>query len=895
MADNTLEKLRPDRDLQCYFERPSAVAALSEASETSFTVSGSWRQQFDWAVVEWNRDNVFEHPSFRNLPDGDLSGLRLSYEETRTNCIPLDSDLYPTVDWPCLRVWTESGGFYKVLLKNYATPVAGGYTAAWAEFELRGTATPGDYAGLAWMEEHHTCRVEAWDTIESVAQQIALSVTNSSSTMAATAAGTRIRLTSKSLGANGNRMGVYSYVTGAKTETWLPEWQTLSGGISPSKWRVELDFAALRESPGGPAIPMNEARKMRWTYAAALQNGAYARSEFEARVSNWTVSGTNRSYRVAGRSSRRIEDDAAEVVYSGTWNRALGNYSGGSIHFTSAYGADLVCSYRTGTAHTLYLGTRRADNGGTIRIVVDGGAAMTTNLRIAGEDVLARVRVGEYGAGNHTVRVTHEGGAGTVFYFDFLEAAAPAATLPAVESDTVLALATDWDTDHSIALPAERTAWLVQALGFRGRVNHYAGAMWFYELIRAGHQYATGSVTFIGTPVFSAITQVIVNGVTIQHRNLIGDTAESIAKAFELEINRGYTAIRAAAQGNVLTIWARAMGAEGNAITLAANPVQGAFIAQASGANLAGGVNGEWRTDLASQPRLNRAARDWHREFFRTLKGYGLEAVAALSLELQHGDPTPEAGIAQRYPNGDAVLLNTPALQTNFSPASVNYWKEAHRELAELMVSGGLAPYVQFGEVQWWYFPLAGSGMPFYDAYTKDRFRAAYGREMRVIPSNLSRPEDFPEEAAFLPGLIGEFTNQVMAHVRQSVPGCRFEVLYPTDVNESALNGAVNYPAAEWTPVKLDSLKTESFTYTYGKNLDLCAASMGASAGRGFPNGRRAHLVGIGDYQSPWVKETVLARADGVKYVVLFALDQFCLIGYAAPVERGARRVAWVG
>jgi len=96
----TLQKLRPDRDLQCYFERPSAIAALSGASENAFTVSGTWRQQFDWAVVEWNRDNVFEHPAFRNLPDGDLSGLTLAYDETRANCIGLDSELFATVDWP---------------------------------------------------------------------------------------------------------------------------------------------------------------------------------------------------------------------------------------------------------------------------------------------------------------------------------------------------------------------------------------------------------------------------------------------------------------------------------------------------------------------------------------------------------------------------------------------------------------------------------------------------------------------------------------------------------------------------------------------------------------------------------------------------------------------------
>jgi len=89
----TITKLRPDRDLQCYFQRPSAVAALSETSASGFTVSGSWRQQFDWAVIEWNRDNVFEHPQLRNLPDGDLSGILLTYNEMRVNCIPPDSTL----------------------------------------------------------------------------------------------------------------------------------------------------------------------------------------------------------------------------------------------------------------------------------------------------------------------------------------------------------------------------------------------------------------------------------------------------------------------------------------------------------------------------------------------------------------------------------------------------------------------------------------------------------------------------------------------------------------------------------------------------------------------------------------------------------------------------------
>jgi hypothetical protein len=107
---DTIEKLRPDRDLQCFYFDQSAIAALSETSPSGFKVTGSWRQQFDWAVIEWNRDNVFEHPAFRTLPDGDLSGLTLTYDETRDNCIALDSDLSPTVDWPYLRIWAGTMG-----------------------------------------------------------------------------------------------------------------------------------------------------------------------------------------------------------------------------------------------------------------------------------------------------------------------------------------------------------------------------------------------------------------------------------------------------------------------------------------------------------------------------------------------------------------------------------------------------------------------------------------------------------------------------------------------------------------------------------------------------------------------------------------------------------------
>jgi len=923
-----LEKLRPDRDLQCYFERPSAVAALSETSPVGFTVSGKWRQQFDWVVLEWNRDNVFEHPAFRYLPDGDLSGLVLTYEETRQNCIPLDSTLYPTVDWPFLRVWMQNGGseqFYQVPLKGHATPVEGAYRPASGTFTLRLTGQPGndDYAELAWMGEHHTYKLAPSDTEETAAHALADIITANSRTMTASRSGNQVTLTyfgrdqtpeTSTEGANGNRVGVYANLKGPGH--WEPWWQQLSGGESPGKWRVELDFGNLIQDANGVPIPMTQVRKMRWTYAADLQPGEFQQSEFRVQVSNWTVSGANRSYRVAGPGSRRIEDDSSELVFIGSgWSApVLGNYSGGSLRHTCVSHDSVSLTYTHPASHTLYLGTRKAYSGARISISVDGGAGRTENLLIPLEDVLVRIPVANLsGQTPHTVTVTHTGEAGQYFYFDFFELAIPVEELPVFPKDVRTTLATDWDTDHSIVLAPERTAWFLSSLGFTGRANHYVGALWFYELKRTAHHYATGTVEFIGAPVFGVgeVTELSIQikggsdpPTLLQHLHLIGDTAESIAKAFELEINSGYTSIWAAASGNLLTIQARAMGVAGNSIGISAqvtSPSNSGFQALASPDALAGGMDGDWRTDLQSIPRLNRAARDWSSSYFRALKVYGIDAAAAFSLELQHGDPSPEAGIAQRFADGAPCLLNTPAIQTNFSPASRDYWQQLYVEMAALMANAGQVPYLQFGEVQWWYFPWSWDAslavpawvdavsMPYYDAYTQSLFQQRYGRPMHVFVNNQESPAAHPEECEFLAGLIGQFTTEVMDFVRQSHPHTRFEVLYPPDVNEPPLNQIVNLPA-EWSAATLDCVKTENFSFTGARDLDKARRAIALPLEMGFPAMKNSHLIGIGNYNTPWEKEGRIAKAVGVESVVLFAIDQFCLIGYRMPLGRGATR-----
>jgi hypothetical protein len=408
-------------------------------------------------------------------------------------------------------------------------------------------------------------------------------------------------------------------------------------------------------------------------------------------------------------------------------------------------------------------------------------------------------------------------------------------------------------------------------------------------------------VTFSGAPPFGGTTTLTLAGTAISHLNLWTDTAASLAKCFELLITAGTSAVWAHADGATLTLTARAGGVSGNGLAVTATTGSTDFTATVSAPGLAGGSacptaggkDGTWLTDLTAQPRVNRAARDWHRSYFAALKGYGVTATAAFSMELGNGDDSAAAGIAQRYPDA-ACHVSTPALQTNFSPSSLAYWQQVYLDMAAAMNEAGVAPYLQFGEVQWWYF-ADQVGMPFYDAYTLSRFQSTYGRAMATIGSEHGDPSLYPDECAFLAGLIGEFTAAVMAFVRQTYPGARFEVLYPPDTNASALDTAVNFPAAAWTPATLACLKTENFMYTGSRSLDLARVSMAVPAEHGFPASQTSHLIGISDYTWPWLSEWEIAMAEGLESAVLFALDQFCLIGYDLPLEAGARRALYMG
>jgi hypothetical protein len=192
------------------------------------------------------------------------------------------------------------------------------------------------------------------------------------------------------------------------------------------------------------------------------------------------------------------------------------------------------------------------------------------------------------------------------------------------------------------------------------------------------------------------------------------------------------------------------------------------------------------------------------------------------------------------------------------------------------------------------YFPTDGagtsfSGMPFYDAWSTANFLSIYGHAMATITTNTVSPATYPDEVAYLPTVIGNFTDAIMTYVRASQPGCRFEVLYPTDVNQTAFNQAINYAPA-WSPSALTILKTESIGFTLARNLNDGLQTIGFGATKGFGPTQRSHLISVSDSTTPWMREVRMATGAGFESVVLFALDQFCLIGYPDPLPSSARR-----
>jgi len=70
-------------------------------------------------------------------------------------------------------------------------------------------------------------------------------------------------------------------------------------------------------------------------------------------------------------------------------------------------------------------------------------------------------------------------------------------------------------------------------------------------------------------------------------------------------------------------------------------------------------------------------------------------------------------------------------------------------------------------------------------------------------------------------------------------------------------------PARRLDAVGVDTYsKTENFTYTGNRNLDKTLGSIQLPMQLGFPCSQSSHLVGIGEYTTPWDKARRLALGE---------------------------------
>jgi len=902
----TIYKLQPHRTMHLEgVSEYGSGAALWGASDTGFTVSGVFRDAADFAVlVLWDRDDFYGHPRWSYLPDGNFTGLALDFDFTFEGIQAFESRKAAWTDWPYLDCALTNGQRAQKKLIELATPPTG-RTGATGSFTLNAGTIQGYDRVTLWYQNlafDYIVPPDANVTPAQICQALAtqINATNWSANgpvaLSAAAFGNQVQITAEP-GSDGNMVTFYELHKNSNLFFTPPAVQ-LSGGSSDNvTWHLHIDFSALG---------WNDIQKLWLTFAPALANGgAYVATEWQAVVSNWTISdpaGT-RALQVAGPNSVRIEEDSGWVEYSGAWEaapEAKGVFSKGRALRACGAGAVAIVQTHCGQAHDLYVGTRLDFDCGMVDLLLDGVAATAPlDCYCPAEQARSRLRRKAFAGvppGEHSLQIRIRGdrnhySQGTYYYFDFVECVVGSAAPDAAEMRTDVALATDFDTDHTYKCSPQRLVWAIQKTGLIGRMNHYAGVFWWKQAVAAG-----GSVPSVQVSCnASADAFLTIEDWTIGKSVFPADTPETVAAHFAYFINEAAAGVWADTDGNgALRIYCRSAH-----FHFECEAWGGASIASGS---LQGGVPPAWRIDPNASPVFNRAFRDWHADFFAAVKASGLDVVVAFSQELvQAPDDPPGAVWYQRYWDGTPVstatgFQNLYSSQCAFSGAVQDYMQRAYDAAAALMETAGLTPRLQFGEVLWWYFPNA-SGMAYYDAETQSGFQTAQGRPLARFLTPADNPAlNSSVDANFLRARLASYVQGVRDYVRARHPGVWFELLWPLDVNlpeTRGLNWYVNLPVP-WKQKSgsgFDSFLCEGFQFGgIDRNVDEVARCASypfqelawAAADCGY-------LMGLFNPGWPWEREFLASRRQMTSIVKMWAYDHVCLYGRGLPLPAEAR------
>ncbi|WP_031494956.1 hypothetical protein [Bryobacter aggregatus] len=706
----------------------------------------------------------------------------------------------------------------------------------------------------------------------------------------ATVSGAALTVRCAKPGVDGNAISMYSVAKNPRLRT--EALRQFSGGSSDGIWRVSLDFTALG---------IGSVRQMWFTYAPPLAEAAVLpATEWQATYTNWNLSGdlAKRQLLVAGLDSVRVEENSSWCKYTRKWRQVEGFYSGAFAMRTKRCGAQVEVSYSCNSTHNLYLGTTLFHDRGRVRASLDEDEATTHNLAVSAEAPIYTRRKLRSGvaAGRHRVVLTLENHA--IFDFDFLEAAVATDVPDPLPVRTHVSPALDYSTDHTYKLPPQRIHWIFDQLGFAGPMNEYVGVFWWNQRQRVGAMVPSATVTLSGS--FAEGDQIIlwIGGSPIGKTVFANETNEILAQHFASFINTTLVGVYAEVDEATLRITNRSPTPAYSFTLTKELELGGSSTGVVSlDGSLTGGTPGKWEIDLSQSPPLNRAARDWHADFFGEAAARARDVVVACSMELVH----PPSGFAARYPDGQEVITDVgfaslSSTHCAFNSNMRNYQQEVYLQLADLQAEAGLVPYLQFGEFLWWFFTNETAenpdgGMGFYDEETAALAAATLGRPLHVF----RKPTDLPTvndgaDASFLRDRLRDHIAALRVHVSAAHSNARFELLYPYDVNHPTpagvhnLGGALNYFVNLPTEFLmkpgsgLDSFKMEALDFgAWSRSLDLSRLAIEFPIGLGWPKDSLRYLVPVFRGGSAWQKEYLDAKGMGIPVIHFWAFDHFNL------------------
>jgi len=282
-------------------------------------------------------------------------------------------------------------------------------------------------------------------------------------------------------------------------------------------------------------------------------------------------------------------------------------------------------------------------------------------------------------------------------------------------------------------------------------------------------------------------------------------------------------------------------------------------------------------------------------------------------LDADHFSLTTEVSNSGGYTPGvgDAAFIELQTSQCCFNPATVTAFLAAcYVQAASILSACGLTPWLQFGEVLWWFFDWCTStsdghhieaGMAYYDANTAAAAQAALGRALATFSNATDAPSiNGYADADFLRSRLKTHIDGIRTAVLAVVPGAKFELLWPYDVNSPTqdqygvggrLNRYVNLPAEyqQQSDSGLDRLKMEALSFgSQERNFAKAYEAMTFpwTSPMAWTRATSAYLIPWFNGGCPWDREwlAVSDAAVNPSWIGFWAIDHLCSFGWPLPL-----------